>query len=262
MPSLLIAAVGFFLSDGLLVEIAINWLLLILIETKGLGVLGLTPTPRRGVHLLAGFGIAAGMACFNWYLQTIFSGSVWSLNPSFTPARFLDGTWWTMQSVLYEELIFRAALLYIAINKIGVRGACWLSAICFGAYHWFSMNAFGNPVQMAFIFIVTGAMGYIFALAYAKTKSLYLPIALHFGWNFINTVIFSQGPIGNQLLILKRGELFNAYENTIVMLVQYVAFPALAYWYIVKRKPQVTEVSPPPPDAHHPPQDHSKIHQS
>ena len=162
----------------------------------------------------------------------MFSGSVWNINPTFTAAKFLSGSWWTMQSVLYEELIFRGALLYIAIQKIGEKRAVWLSAICFGIYHWFSMGAFGNWVVMTYLFVGTGIMGYIFALAYAKTKSLYLPIGLHFGWNLVNNIVFSQGPNGDQLLIIKRGDLLNMTESIIVMLIQFVAFPLAAYLYI------------------------------
>ena len=98
------------------------------------------------------------------------------------------------------------------------------------------MNAFGNPVVMAFLFFATGIMGYVFALAYAKTKSLYLPIALHFGWNFVNNMVFSEGPLGNQLLILKKGELFTMPENIVVMLVKFLALPIVGFLYIKFRK--------------------------
>lgn len=236
IPSILLLAMGFILSDGLLVELSISWILLLLVEKKDLRVLGILPTKSNMINLLAGIGIATSVCAFNYYLQIIFSRSVWSLNKSFTTSKFLSGSWWAMQSVLYEELIFRGAILYIAIEKIGEKKACILSAICFGIYHWFSMNAFGNWVMMGYLFIGTGIMGYIFALAYAKTNSLYLSIGLHFGWNFITTMVFSQGPIGDQLLILKKGDRFNLIESIIVMLVQFVVYPLLAFLYIKKLK--------------------------
>jgi uncharacterized protein len=232
IPLVVLLAIGFLLKNGLLVELAINWVLLLLIEKKDIRVLGLFPTPRTTIQLPVGFCIAAVFCALNYWVQTLFSGSVWTINASFTLSKFLSGSWWTMQSVLYEELIFRAALLYIAIQKIGEKRAIWLSAICFGIYHWFSMGAFGNWIVMAYLFIGTGIMGYIFALAYAKTKSLYLPIGLHFGWNLVNNIVFSQGPNGNQLLIIKRGDFLNMTESIIVMLVQFVAFPLVAFLYI------------------------------
>jgi membrane protease YdiL (CAAX protease family) len=186
---------------GLIVELIISWLLLWIFFKKSLLVLGIAPTQSRLFNLFFGFLIAAG-CCAVYYLSFIIpSTNYWTINKNFTGQKLLAGSWWTLNSVFYEELIFRGALLYILIKKLGVSIACITSAICFGIYHWFTSGALGNPLQMAIIFIMTGIWGTMFALAFARTKSLYLPVGLHFGWNFINTVVFSQGPLGNQLLI-------------------------------------------------------------
>jgi membrane protease YdiL (CAAX protease family) len=103
--------------------------------------------------------------------------------------------------VLFEELIFRGALLYLAIGKFGVKTACTLSAVCFGAYHWFTYNLFGSPVQMVIVFLMTGIFGFTLAYAFAKTKSIYLPVGLHLGWNLFTIVVFSNGPLGQQIFI-------------------------------------------------------------
>ena len=237
VPALSLLTIGLFLSNGLLVELALNWLLLLLFTKKDLAALGFVPEKRRMIHFTAGFALAAFIYSFNIFLQTIFSDSEWLRNETYTLSKFFSASWWTMQSVLYEELIFRGALLYIAITKLGVKKACLLSAVCFGVYHWFSMNAFGNWLFMLGIFLITGCMGYIFALAYAKTSSLYLPIALHFGWNLMNTVIFSQGPIESQLFLAKRGEQFTQIEGFIVMLIQSFLLPVAAFIYIKKLRP-------------------------
>jgi membrane protease YdiL (CAAX protease family) len=134
--------------------------------------------------------------------------------------------------VLYEELIFRGALLYILIKKLGVKAACILSAIGFGIYHWFTSGAMGNPWQMIFIFLMTGIWGVMFAVAFAKTRSLYLPVGLHFGWNFVNIVIFSQGPLGKQFLIGNGTEKLGGVLSVIVFLFQLFAVPLLMYWYV------------------------------
>lgn len=232
IPAILLMSAGFFFANGLLVELAISWIILLLVEKKDLRVLGITPTKDRGIQLLVGLSVAAACCAFYFFIQTILSGSSWSNNPSFNVAKFFSGSWWTLQSVLYEELIFRGALLYIAIKKIGVKKACILSAVCFGIYHWFAMGAFGNWIFMAYLFIGTGIMGYVFALAYAKTNSLYLPTGIHFGWNLVTNIIFSQGPIGQQLLISKRGDNYTLLENVIVLLVQFFTLPLVAFLYI------------------------------
>ncbi|MDH3323034.1 MAG: CPBP family intramembrane metalloprotease [Flavobacteriaceae bacterium] len=80
-----------------------------------------------------------------------------------------------------------------------------ISAIAFGIYHWFSYGVLGNVMAMIFVFIGTGLMGYTWAWAFSKTKSIMLPLGLHLGWNFIHNTIFSKGPLGELVLVSKGG---------------------------------------------------------
>lgn len=229
----------------LIVELAISWLLLWVFRKEDTRVLGLLPSRERIRNFIFGFLMAAFICGLNYFLQTIFSGSSWLFNNDFTIQNFFSSSWWNLHSVLYEELLFRGALLYLAIKFIGPKRGCVLSAVCFVIYHWFSMNAFGNWWFMLYLFLGTGIMGYIFASAYAKTSSLYLPTGLHFGWNFLNNVIFSQGPLGKQLLILKVGERFSVFENIIVFVVSTFLLPLCAFLYIRHLKP-TRELKPTP----------------
>lgn len=217
---------------GLIVELIISWILLWIFFKKGLLVLGIVPTQNRLFNLFFGILIAA-VCCTLYYSSFVFfTANKWTLNNEFSGQKLLTSSWWTLNSVLYEELIFRGALLYILIKKLGVRTACITSAICFGVYHWFTSGALGNPLQMTIIFIMTGIWGAMFAMAFARTKSLYLPIGLHFGWNFISTVIFSQGPLGNQLLIISGGQNLSEVLSTVVLIFQLLAVPVITYWYL------------------------------
>jgi uncharacterized protein len=76
-----------------------------------------------------------------------------------------------------------------------------ISSVAFGIYHWFSQELFWNVFQMAVTFLVTGIMGLLYAYGYAKSKSLYIPSAIHLGWNLTRSVIFSGTTIGDQLLV-------------------------------------------------------------
>ena len=227
---------------GLIVELVISWLLLWIFFRKGLPVLGIAPTQTRLFNLVFGILIAA-VCCALYYLSfAFFTTNRWTLNHAFTGQKLLAGSWWTLNSVLYEELIFRGALLYILIKKLGARTACIISAICFGVYHWFTSGALGNRVQMTIIFIMTGIWGAMFAIAFAKTKSLYLPIGLHFGWNFMSTVIFSHGPLGYQLLIISGGQKLGQALSAVVFIFQVVAVPLVTYWYLrwLAKKQKIT----------------------
>lgn len=230
---------------GLMVELIISWLLLWVFCKRNLLALGIAPNKSRLFQVFFGFLLAAAF-CTVYYLSfTVFAHYHWSLNDSFIGSKLLSGSWWTLNSVLYEELIFRGALLYILIEKFGIKTACITSAICFGVYHWFTMGGLGNPVQMAFVFLMTAVWGAMFAIAFAKTRSLYLPVGIHFGWNFISTVIFSQGPLGDQLLTGSGEQQLGGTLSILVTLFQLLAVPLIVFWYlkVLSKKQQLLQTT-------------------
>jgi membrane protease YdiL (CAAX protease family) len=154
------------------------------------------------------------------------------INNSYSFPDFLNGSWWTLKSVLYEELLFRGALLFLAIKYFGKLRGIFLSSIVFGIYHWFSYNVFGDIPQMLSIFIITGVGGLVFAWAFVKTQSLYLPIGLHFGWNLVSVVVFSQGPLGEQLLISSTHNTLEGWWILISFLYQILILPAATFFIL------------------------------
>ncbi len=186
---------------GILVQLALSWLIVWLFERNNLRVLGLAPT--RGRMLDFGlFFLVTGFCCLLDFLMKMgVLHQRWVLNPKLAPSLIIEGLWWNLKSVLFEELIFRGVLLYILVKKLGTIRAIIISSIAFGIYHWFSQEAWGNPVQMAIIFVLTGTMGLIYAYGYTKTFSLYVPCAIHLGWNLVRSVGFSETVIGGQLFV-------------------------------------------------------------
>lgn len=217
---------------GILIELVASWLLLWFISKKQLTALGLQPTKSRTIDLGVGVLLAAGCCTVYQIATTFFAGNSWAFNQRFNLQTLPGSIWWTLKSVLFEELLFRGALLYIALEKLSMRKACILSGICFGIYHWFSYNALGNPVAMALIFIMTGIFGLMLAYAFAKTKSLYLPVGLHFGWNLLNIVVFSNGPLGQQLFIKTNEHRLEGIISLIAFLFQILALPLLTFLYL------------------------------
>lgn len=217
---------------GIIVELIISWLLLWFVCKKHLSVLGFSLTKTRLANLIRGLLIAAS-CCTLWQLMTtMFVDNGWALNKQATAKGILESSRWTLVSVLYEELIFRGALLYIAIKKLGVVKACILSAVCFGIYHWFSYNVFGNPFMMVITFLMTAIVGLSWAFAFAKTGSLYLPTGLHLGWNLFSTVVFSTGNVGQAILVKANGNQLQGFLSWFVFLFQILALPLLTFWYL------------------------------
>ena len=157
---------------GILVIIAISWLLLHVVEKQTILALGFLPLAKRLKQFLIGFIITGVLCVLVQYLEAYLKSSTWILNTNNTNTIFLKSFWWDFKSVLTEELIFRGALLYILIQKIGSKKSILISAIAFGIYHWFSYGVLGNVMAMILVFIGTGLMGYAWAWAFSKTKSI------------------------------------------------------------------------------------------
>lgn len=222
---------------GLAVVFIVSWLLLWRLRGESITVLGITPSKQRGKEFLLGFSYMAIIAVINFLWQADFKQISYEVNPDYSFVDFLGGSFWIFRAVLFEELVFRGALLYLLIRYIGVIKACLLSSIIFGIYHWFSYEVFGaRIILMAYIFLVTGAGGWLFAFAYAKTKSFYAPIGLHLGWNMVTAIVFSSGPLGNQLL-LQQGDAVQTSEwpTLIFFTLQAVVAPGIATWYLIRR---------------------------
>jgi membrane protease YdiL (CAAX protease family) len=186
---------------GIIVQLLISWLLIWLFEKGNLGVLGLYPAKKRLTGFIIFFIVTALCSSSDFFMRMLFARQEWELNPKLTANLILTGTWWNVKSVLFEELIFRGVLFYILIKKLGPVKAIIISSTAFGIYHWYSHEVIGNPLQMAITFVTTGLMGVIYAYGYAKTFSLYIPIAIHLGWNLVRSVVFSETVIGEQLFV-------------------------------------------------------------
>lgn len=186
---------------GIIVQLAISWLLIWLYEKAGLGFLGLMPSKKRLRDFALFFLVTAACSASGFLLKNLIAKQSWMLNPDLDAWLIVKGIWFTVKSVLFEELIFRGVLFYILIKKIGAMKAIIISGIAFGIYHWFSHELWGNPQQMAIEFVTTGCMGLVLAYGYAKSFSLYIPIAIHLGWGLIQMVVFSGDTIGEQLLV-------------------------------------------------------------
>lgn len=224
---------------GILIQLALSWLLIWLFNRSNLPVLGLVPTKERVQHFVIFFLMAATFSASGFGLKMWIADQRWQLNPEWTSRLIAEGVWFNIKSVLYEELIFRGALFYILIKKIGATKAIWISSSSFGMYHWFSQGSLGNPMSMLITFVITGAMGLVLAYGYYKTQSLYVPIAIHLGWNGVQQVMFSSGPIGKQLLIevLPQPEVTVSYFSfALILLFPIVGVLVACAWSIRKLK--------------------------
>jgi hypothetical protein len=78
-----------------------------------------------------------------------------------------------------EESIFHGYLFQRLVESITPVGAIALSSALFSFAH------FGNPHRTWISTLNTALVGVLFAIAYLRTRSLWMPIGMHFIWNFL-----------------------------------------------------------------------------
>ncbi len=213
---------------GILVQLLVSWLLVKWVLNENLDFLGWKPGGQRISDFFLFLLVSMACAASQYLMRIHFGNEQWELNPALNIRLLAEGAWWNLKSVSFEELIFRGALFYILIKKTGPRTALLVSAAAFGIYHWFSYNALGNVPQMVQLFFITGIIGLLYGWAYLKTRSLYAVVAMHFGWNFTNNFLFSNGNIGKGVFI----EMLPAPMVTVSKAVYYLvaAGPMVAFF--------------------------------
>ena len=181
---------------GLLVIIVISWLLLHFIEKKNINVLGVIPNKSRLSQFLIGLSVIIVITLLNIYVETLVLKIDWKFS-TINFNTILNALWYHLKSALTEDLVFRGVILYILISRLGIKWAIWISAIVFGVYHWFSYGIIDERIiLLAYVFLITGFTGYVWAFTFYKTKSIMMGLGFHFGINFINACFFESQPYG------------------------------------------------------------------
>ncbi|MFJ8690684.1 CPBP family intramembrane glutamic endopeptidase [Micromonospora wenchangensis] len=91
-----------------------------------------------------------------------------------------------------EELLFRGLLFRLVEERLGTWLSLLLTGVLFGLVH------LANPDATVWgATAITVEAGFLLAACYAATRTLWVPIGLHFGWNFAAAGIFSVVVSGN-----------------------------------------------------------------
>ncbi len=182
---------------GLLVIIVISWLLLYVIERKNIEALGVIPNAKRMAQFFIALVFIMLIGLLNVYIESIVLKVDWILQPSINYDSIFNAVIYHFKSALTEDLVFRGAILYILIIRLGAKWAILISALFFGVYHVFSYGMTGDRIiAIIYVVLVTGFVGYVWAYTFYKTKSIMMALGFHLGANLINTFFFQSQPYG------------------------------------------------------------------
>lgn len=91
-----------------------------------------------------------------------------------------------------EELLFRGVVFRIMEERAGTWAVLIVTSVLFGAWH------LANPdASLWGVAVITLSAGPMLGAAYVATRNLWVPIGLHFGWNYAASGIFSTEVSGN-----------------------------------------------------------------
>ena len=96
---------------------------------------------------------------------------------------------------LTEEILFRGVVFRLIEEWAGTWIALAVSAIIFGAVH--AANPGASWISTLAIALEAGVL---LAAAYVVTRSLWLPIGLHFGWNYFEGPVYGTQVSGHAIL--------------------------------------------------------------
>ncbi|WP_426593487.1 CPBP family intramembrane glutamic endopeptidase [Cellulomonas sp. McL0617] len=140
---------------------------------------------RAGARAATGAGLLIGVGMFTAVIACIALLGGYHVDGfgSVTSAAGLLGL--AVVAGVTEELVFRGILFRIVEERAGTWVALAFTAVLFGAIHLVNPDA----TLWGAIAIAVEA-GCMLAAAYAATRTLWLPIGLHIGWNFAVSGIF------------------------------------------------------------------------
>ena len=140
--------------------------------------------PREGWFRAVGRGTLAGIGLFTVTVLAIAMSGGFRVAGWGSPGGMLSVLGLMIAVATIEEVLFRGLLFRLVEERTGTWAALVVSAAIFGLLHL--VNPAATPGG-ALAIIAAGSM---LAAAYVATRSLWLPIGLHLGWNFAEGGLF------------------------------------------------------------------------
>lgn len=93
---------------------------------------------------------------------------------------------------IIEEILVRGIIFRIMEEKLGSYISLTISSVLFGVFH------LANPNGTLISGICITTAGFLMGAVFIYSRSLWMPIALHFAWNFAQSGIFGAITSGNE----------------------------------------------------------------
>ncbi|MEU2025921.1 CPBP family intramembrane glutamic endopeptidase [Streptomyces sp. NPDC016469] len=151
-----------------------------------------TELAREGAPSALGRGALMGLVLFVAVIANVALLGDYEVNGLGSVTGAVGFVGFMAAAAVTEEVVFRGVLFRLVEERAGTLIALTSTGLLFGLMHLANPDA--NLWGALAIAIEAGGM---LGAAYAATRSLWLPIGLHFAWNFAAAGIFSSEVSGN-----------------------------------------------------------------
>jgi len=167
-------------TTGLLAAAVSNGLCLRIYLRRGMAAIGLQGGKAAMVNLALGCLGGAGAAALVLAAPLLFHAARIEPDPATQPSlsSFLFVTGLLLFGSAGEELLFRGFGFQILVRALGGWPTILPVGVIFAALHA------GNPNASALGLANTAGFGILFGYAFLRSHDIWVPIGLHFGWNF------------------------------------------------------------------------------
>lgn len=185
---------------------------------------------------LIGLAVGLGMMASCVALLLGFGWAAWSMSGSFAGTALGVATLAMLLNTVTQEVMVRGYVQQTIQSRFGTLTGVIVSSIFFFALHLGAIRGQLLPAISLF------AAGILLATCYAVTGKLWLPIALHFGWNVLQGPVLGEAvsgqalDAGNQLLkiagpALMTGGNFGIEGGVIAIAVTMLGTPLILLMY-------------------------------
>lgn len=145
----------------------------------------------RGAPMAVVRGVLIGLAMFGSVIANIYFLGDYEVKGigSVTGAVAIFG--FMIAVAVTEELLFRGVLFRVVEERIGTWLSLTISGLVFGLVHIINPGA---TIWSSLAIAIEA--GFMLAAAYVATRNLWVPIGVHFAWNFAQGGIFSTAVSG------------------------------------------------------------------
>ncbi|WP_026928840.1 CPBP family intramembrane glutamic endopeptidase [Glycomyces tenuis] len=147
---------------------------------------------REGAWSKTGWGTLLGVALFSSVIVNLAFLGYYEVDGIGTPEAMIGLFGFMAAAAVTEEIMYRGVLFRVIEQWWGTWLALAFTSLLFGFAHIINPNA-----SLWGAVAITIEAGGMLGAAYIATRNLWVPIGIHFGWNFAASAIFSTEVSGN-----------------------------------------------------------------